>query len=135
MVTAGMPAVTQACACSQAVRRTHEGGVGRCRLSPPHCFQPVSVRQPKVEKNDVEFGFLETSLRLTHRCHLSQLRAARSLVVEHLSKQAGVARIILDQEKPLDCVETHAVCVRFGSLTFVSQKSLMLLTRLSKAFN
>ena len=60
---------------------------------------------------------------------------ATPLLVEHLAEQARVSRVVLDQENRLDAIAlahlaSDACC---GSLTLVSQKSLMLFTRLSNA--
>ena len=60
--------------------------------------------------------------------------SSRALLVEHLAKQTRIARIVLDQQKRLDRFVAHpALRSAAASLTFVSQKSLMLLTRTSNA--
>ena len=44
----------------------------------------------------------EMLLGLAHAVHVRQLGVVRALLVEHLAQQAGVARIVLDQQNRLD---------------------------------
>ena len=46
-----------------------------------------------------------------------------------------VAGVVFDQENRFDCFHGRQLCVGCGNLTLVSQKSLMLFTRLSNASN
>ena len=59
----------------------------------------------------------------------------RALLVQHLAQQTGVSRVVFDQKKYLDRFSPHPLCSCCGNLTLVSQKSLMLFTRLSNASN
>ena len=72
-------------------------------------------------------------LGLAHVTPRASIRHCASLLVEHLAEQAGVSGIILDQEKYFDWFMAHPLHLCCGNLTLVSQKSLMLFTRLSNA--
>jgi hypothetical protein len=54
------------------------------------------------------------------------------LLVQHLAEQAGVSCVVLNPQQTSDRLPAQALCC-CGSLTLVSQKSLMLVTRPSNA--
>ncbi len=60
---------------------------------------------------------------------------AQAPLVEHLAEQTGVPWIVLDQEDLPQRLFGHPPSTCCGSFALVSQKSLMLRTRLSKASN
>ena len=64
---------------------------------------------------------------------LSGIVPIGAFLIEHFPQQPRVARVVFDQEKPLGCLPTHRCSAFDGSLTFVNQKSLMLLTRFSNS--
>ena len=74
-------------------------------------------------------------LGCTHILHVRQVGTVPTLLAQHLAEQQGVSGVIFDQEKLFDRFLAHPLCSCGNSLTFVSQKSLMLFTRFSNASN
>ena len=60
-------------------------------VRPPHSFQPLSVRQSKVEQDNVHGIRCEMTLRLAHTSHISQCELARSSLVEHFAQQPDIS--------------------------------------------
>ena len=83
----------------------------------------------------VEGGLSKMHLGFTHAPHVRQIDAVQALLLKHLTKQTGVAGVILHEEKDFDRFLRHSIFPWFGSLTPVSQKSLMLFTRASNSFS
>ena len=104
-------------------------------MRPPYRFQSLRIGQPQVEQDDVDRMLRKMLLGLAHASDVRQLSVVRALLVEHLAEQAGVAGVVFDQQNRFDRFLAHPLCACCGNLAFVSQKSLMLFTRLSNASN
>ena len=102
-------------------------------------FDTVRVRQPEIQEDDIDDVRREMRFSLRHRLHVDEVRGMRAALVQHLAQQPGIAEVVLDEEKAGDLPEKagdllcHSLFLCCGSFTFVSQKSLMLLTRFSNA--
>src|SRR6202011_5562044 len=95
--------------------------------------QSLNIGQTQVEQDNVKRPLRKELLGVAHALHMREFGVVRALLAEHLAEQTGVSRAVFDQQKYFDGFLAHALCLCCGNLTFVSQKSLMLFTRLSNA--
>ncbi len=116
-------------------RQHHQGDARRGRARAPQRFQSLCIGQPQVEQDNVDHMLGKMLLGVADASHLRDFQAMRVMLVDHFAEQARVAGVIFDEEKYLDRFLAHSGRAPRGSLTFVSQKSLMLFTRLSNASN
>ena len=116
----------------------HQRDARRGRVGPPHRLQPLRVGQPEIEQDDVDGMLVPGAPRPRSCTRRASRRSCERLLVEHLAQQARVAGVVLDDRRSA-AVRGRWASIRArssahaGSLTFVSQKSLMLFTRLSNA--
>ena len=96
-------------------------------------LRTVRVGQSEVQQDDIDAIARQVLFRFTHALHVCHFDLVRGLLLEHLAEQACVARVVLDQQQPDGGLAFHPLGLWRGSLALVSQNSLMLLTRLSKA--
>ena len=115
-------------------RQHDQGNVWCDGMGTSDRLQSLGVAQPQVEQDQVERMGGQVLLRLSHVLDVRQFCVGRGLLVQHLPNQAGVSRVVFDQEQARCCHRAHPPC-RFGNLTFVSQKSVVLATSLSNAAN
>src|SRR5680860_278317 len=127
----------KACAASDSSSRavsTTKGTRGAAAWARHTAPSPCASGNPRSSKNNVDRVLRKMLLGLTHARHVRQFDVARALLVEHLAQQTGVSGVIFDQEQQRDRLLAHPLCL-CGNLTFVSQKSLMLFTRLANSSN
>ena len=79
----------------------HQRDAGRRGVRPPHGLQSLCVGQAQVEQDDVNgmLGKMITARPSLMFHDVRQLGIVRALLVEHLAEQAGVSRVVLDQEQ------------------------------------
>ena len=103
-------------------------------MSAPYRYQSLRIGQPQIEQDNVKHTPRKMLLGLAHASHVRQFSVVRAFI-EPLAEQTGVSGVVFDQEDRFDRFLVHPLCVCCGNLTFVSQKSLMLFTKPSKASN
>lgn len=88
----------------------------------------MCIGQTEVEQDDIDRVLRKMALGVAHGLHVRECGVLQTLLLEHLAQQTRVARIILDQQDRSDRFPVHSACVCCGSLTLVSQNSMMLFT-------
>ena len=113
----------------------HQRHAGGRSVSPPNCLKPLGIGQSQIQQDNVDLTRCKMLLGFAHTLHMRQIRAARFVLMEHFAQQTGVSVVIFHHQNDPDRFLTHALCLCRGNLALVSQKSLMLFTRLSNASN
>ena len=97
------------------------------------CSYTLRVGQVKIEEDHVECGVGDMPLGFRHVGCEDQIDIVLAVFAQHFAKQPRVAGIVFDNQQCLDRTGFHRSASNRGNWTLVSQKSLMLLTRLSNS--